>query len=91
MLLGEALGSEPAFLPAINRLHRNVRAMVEHYLREGVERGEVRDDIDPQAHAALLIGTLRGVSLLAVTDPDSLDLEALAAELVSATERSLHA
>src|SRR2546430_435687 len=42
VLLGEALGSEPAFLPAINRLHRNVRSMVEHYLREGVERGEVR-------------------------------------------------
>ena len=91
VLLGEALGSEPAFLPAINRLHRNVRAMVEHYLREGIERGEVRCDIDPRAHAALLIGTLRGVSLLAVTDPDSLDLDALAAELVSATERSLRA
>ncbi len=82
VLLGEALGSEPAFLPAINRLHRNVRSMVEHYLREGIERGEVRRDIDPEAQAALLIGTLRGVSLLAVTDPDSLDLDALSAELV---------
>ncbi len=91
VLLGEALGSEPAFLPAINRLHRNVRAMVEHYLLEGIERGEIRLDIDPAAHAALLIGTLRGISLLAVTDPDSLDLDALGAELVSATERSLRA
>ena len=91
MLLGEALGSEPAFLPAVNRLHRNVRSMVEHYLREGIERGEVRRDIDPVSHAALLIGTLRGISLLAVTDPDSLDLDALASELVGATERALHA
>jgi AcrR family transcriptional regulator len=91
VLLGEALGSEPAFLPAINRLHRNVRSMVEHYLREGIEQGEVRSDIDPEAHAALLIGTLRGISLLAVTDPDSLDLDALGTELVSATERSLRA
>ena len=91
VLLGEALGSEPAFLPAVNRLHRNVRSMVEHYLREGIERGEVRRDIDPVAHAALLIGTLRGVSLLAVTDPDSLDLDALASELVRTTERALHA
>jgi hypothetical protein len=65
--------------------------MVEHYLREGIERGEVRRDIDPEAQAALLIGTLRGISLLAVTDPDSLDLDALSAELVSATERSLRA
>jgi hypothetical protein len=56
-----------------------------------MERGEVRPDIDPAAHAALLIGTLRGVSLLAVTDPESLDLDALASELVAATERSLHA
>src|SRR6266511_1771303 len=29
VLLGEALGSEPAFLSAINRVHRNVRAVVE--------------------------------------------------------------
>jgi AcrR family transcriptional regulator len=91
VLLGEALGSEPAFLPAINRLHRSVRSMVEHYLREGIARGEVRSDIDPGAYAALLIGTLRGMSLLAVTDPDSLDLDALGIELVSATERSLRA
>ena len=42
VLLGEALGSEPAFLPAINRLHRNVRSMVEHYIVEGVEQGEIR-------------------------------------------------
>jgi len=91
VLLGEALGSEPAFLPAVNRLHRNVRSMVEHYLREGIERGEIRHDIDPVAHAAILIGTLRGISLLAVTDPDSLDLDALASELVRTTEVALHA
>jgi hypothetical protein len=65
--------------------------MVEHYLREGMERGEIRGDLDPVAHAALLIGTLRGISLLAVTDPDSLDLDALASELVRTTERALHA
>ena len=91
VLLGEALGSEPAFLPAINRLHRNVRSMVEHYIVEGIEQGAIRADVDPAAQAALLIGTLRGISLLAVTDPDSLDLDALSAELVTGTERSLHA
>ena len=91
VLLGEALGSEPAFLPAVNRLHRTVRSMVEHYLREGIERGEIRNDIDPVAHAAILIGTLRGISLLAVTDPDSLDIDALASELVRTTEVALHA
>jgi len=91
VLLGEALGSEPAFLPAVNRLHRTVRSMVEHYLREGVERREIRHDIDPVAHAAILIGTLRGISLLAVTDPDSLDLDAVASELVRTTEGALHA
>jgi AcrR family transcriptional regulator len=89
VLLGEAVGSEPAFLPAINRLHRNVRSMVEHYIREGMARGEIRSDVDPTAHAALLIGTLRGISLLAVTDPASLDLDALSTELVTSAERSL--
>ena len=91
VLLGEALGSVPAFLPAINRLHRTVRSMVEHFIVEGIEQGEVRSDVDPAAQAALLIGTLRGISLIAVTDPDSLDLDALGAELVDTTERSLHA
>ena len=91
VLLGEALASEPAFLPAVNRVHRNVRGMVERYLREGIDHGEIRRDVDPVAHAALLIGTLRGVSLLAVTDPDSLDFDALGAELVTATERGLRA
>lgn len=91
VLLGEALGSEPAFLPAINRVHRNVRGMVERYIREGIDAGEIRADVDAAAQAALLIGTLRGVSLLAVTDPQSLDLDALAAELVAGTERTLRA
>ena len=65
--------------------------MVEHYIVEGIEQREIRADVDPAAQAALLIGTLRGISLLAVTDPDSLDLDALSGELVDATERSLHA
>jgi AcrR family transcriptional regulator len=91
VLLGEALGSEPAFLPAINRVHRNVRGMVERYIGEGIDEGGIRADVDAGAQAALLIGTLRGVSLLAVTDPESLDLDALAAELVAGTERALRA
>ncbi len=36
----------------------NVRSMVEHYLRDGIEHGGVRRDVDPAAQAALLIGTL---------------------------------
>lgn len=89
VLLGEAIGSEPAFLPAVNRLHRNVRSMVAGYVRDGIERAEIRSDVDPEVHAALLIGTLRGLSLLAVTDPTSLDLDRVGRELITATERSL--
>jgi len=91
VLLGEAVASEPAFIPAVNRLHRNVRATVARFIDEGIARGEVRPDIDVDAQAALLIGTLRGISLLAVTDPTSLNLDHVAAELTAATERSLRA
>ncbi|HEV3451704.1 MAG TPA: TetR/AcrR family transcriptional regulator [Acidimicrobiia bacterium] len=91
VLLGEAVASEPAFLPAINRVHRTVRSMVAEYVRDGIERAEIRSDVDPEAHAALLIGTLRGISLLAVTDPSSLDLDRVGRELVAATRRSLRA
>jgi hypothetical protein len=65
--------------------------MVAEYVRDGIERAEIRSDVDPEAHAALLIGTLRGISLLAVTDPSSLDLDRVGRELVAATRRSLRA
>jgi AcrR family transcriptional regulator len=91
VLLGEAVASEPAFIPAVNRLHRNVRASVARFIRDGIERAEIRTDVDADAQAALLIGTLRGISLLAVTDPTSLELDRLGVELTTATERSLRA
>ena len=91
VLLGEAVGSEPALLPAINRVHHTVRSMVERHIRDGIARGEIRPEADAASHAALIIATLRGLSLLVVTDAASLDLDAVTVELVRSTQRSLAA
>jgi AcrR family transcriptional regulator len=90
-LIGEALGSQPDLLPAVNNLHATARVMIERYITDGIERGDIRGDVDAAAQAAILTGTLRGISLLALTDPAGLDLDAVSAELAASTRRSLAA
>jgi hypothetical protein len=60
-------------------------------IEEGVERGEIRSDLDPDAEAGLFVGMLRGVGLQWMADPDCFDLDAVGASLKDALRRHLAA
>jgi AcrR family transcriptional regulator len=89
VLMGEALGGSPELQPALNRYHADLRAMVAGRLVEAVQAGEVRPDVDPDAAATMIVGTVRGIGLQALSDPASVDVDAVVAETLESLTRSL--
>ena len=91
VLMGEALGGSPELQPALNRYHAGLRAMVARQLTEGITDGEVRPDLDVDAAAARIVGTVRGIGLQALADPRSIDVDAVVTETLDSLTRSLRA
>jgi AcrR family transcriptional regulator len=75
-LMFEALGPTPELVTEFRGLHRTFRADIERAIRQGVEAGTIRADVDPPAQAALLLGALRGLAFQALLDPDGVALAA---------------
>jgi hypothetical protein len=59
------------------------------YIREGIDQGEIRPEVDPMAGALLILGTLRGLMLQVLLDPASADLTLLHSQLVTFVEHAL--
>ena len=69
--------NQPAIAEAIRDANRRgVRAFAYH-LRAAIQAGEVRDDIDPKAQAAVILGGMRGTTGLWLANPGYLSLTAL--------------
>ena len=81
VLLFEALGPLPELRPRFASLHELLRADVAERIRAGINAGDVRSDIDPEAQAALLVGSIRGVMYQWLLDPGLLDLTRVFDEL----------
>jgi AcrR family transcriptional regulator len=90
-LMAESVALAPEIRPTFANANGDFRAYVERWIRQGIERGEIRPDVEPAAQAALLVGTLRGVSLQRLVDPKAFDVAALRRELRESLERSLRA
>jgi len=88
-LMFEALGPIPELLPEFQKLHRDFRTALERQMREGIEAGVVRSDIDPAAQATILLGALRGIGFQWLLDRDSIALESAYSELKRDLRRSL--
>jgi len=76
-LMFEAIGPTPDLQPEFRKLHVRFRADIEKLLRKGIERGEIRKDIDPVAQAALMMATQRGIAFQWLLDPSAFSLEAV--------------
>jgi AcrR family transcriptional regulator len=87
-VLGAALRQTPlsAAIAELNR--QSVRAFAST-IRQGVQRGEIRADVDARAQAAIILATLRGVMTQWLLDPDHVDLDAISSELSRHLRRSL--
>lgn len=80
-LLSETM--KPVTIRSIGRL----RTMIE----QGKERGEIRADVDAEAQAALILGTLRATVAQWWTDQERVDLATLRDTYVASLQRSLAA
>jgi BetI-type transcriptional repressor, C-terminal len=72
---------DPQVRAAFRTLHVEWAAMIETLVREGVERGELRDDVDPGAAARIVTSYVMGASLQLGINAQAFAAEALTAEL----------
>jgi AcrR family transcriptional regulator len=78
------------FRAAFKRLYDNYRGLVAALIREGINSGDFRADIDPEAIAAALVGTWDALFLQAWFD-DGFDPAATAREFLDTVLRGLKA
>ncbi|WP_370946124.1 TetR/AcrR family transcriptional regulator [Amycolatopsis sp. cg5] len=71
LLFVEALGADPEMTSMIQQIYRGMAAGTEHYLRNGVEKGFLRQGMDTEITAQALNGMMIacGMSLLSAADP----------------------
>jgi AcrR family transcriptional regulator len=89
-VLGSALKRAPlsAEIAALN--HNSIAAFADP-IRRGIERGEIRRDVDPMAQAAMIVAALRGVMTQWLLDPARTDLERIKADYLASLRRGLAA
>jgi len=88
--LAEAL-TEPALSGAMSDVTRRSARRLAAMLRHGIERGEIRRNIDPHAQAVMILGTLRTMIAQWTIDPERIDLTALRDRYVASLQQSLAA
>jgi AcrR family transcriptional regulator len=88
--LAEAL-TEPALSKAMSEVTQRSLRRVNAMLRRGVERGEIRRSVNPQAQAVIILGTLRATIAQWAIDPDRIDIRALRECYISTLQRNLAA
>jgi AcrR family transcriptional regulator len=91
VLMAESLGPVPEIRETFATANREFRAFVERRIKDGIEAGEIRSDIELAAQAGMIVGALRGITLQWLVDPNGLDLRATSRELRQTLERSLRA
>jgi len=89
VMIGEAAGAPPEIKDALNAHHASLRGFVRDVLIEGIDRGEIRPDIDVEAEAAALVGMSRGIGTQALLDPKAIDVRAVTAAAVDIQRRAL--
>jgi AcrR family transcriptional regulator len=89
VLMAESIGLVPEVRPTFVRANRDFRALVERWIEDGIEAGEIRGDVQAGAHAAVVVGALRGIALQWLVDPDGVDLSTVRDELQSSLRKAL--
>lgn len=85
----EALMPDSELRPVFQTYNRITIARIAKEIQIGIDKKEIRPDVDPQLQAALLLAALRGVNVQWAMNPDSIDHETVTEEMVSLFRRSL--
>jgi AcrR family transcriptional regulator len=89
VMMSETPALAPELQAAIRGHQEGARRMARDRMLEGIELGQIRPDIDPDAQAALWFGTMRGIGQQVLLDPDAIDVRAVTEEAIAAMTRTL--
>jgi len=81
VLWAESFSSTPELLDEVGRNNRETIASITAHVRMGIERGEIRPDVDAEALALIVIGALRGIVSQRLIDPAGTDMDRVARTL----------
>jgi AcrR family transcriptional regulator len=79
----------PVLAVTVARLNKEARAEIAARLREGIDAGAVRPDIDPEIEATLILATLRGAVAQWLMDPEGVDLLRMADRFLASLQKGL--
>jgi AcrR family transcriptional regulator len=89
VMLTEGMVSGGKLLENMREFTQTSRTFFAHHIRLGMERGEIRSDIDADAHAVMILGLLRGVASQVLLDPERVQVEALLPDVLAGVRRML--
>lgn len=88
VLMTDSLGPLSAKIDLFRAGNDRFAAAIEQAVRQGLEAGEIRTDLDPAETAFQVLASVRGTTLLWLLDPDRIDLVAAIEDLrVSVEDR----
>ncbi len=88
-LLAESIALAPEMRPAFSAANSTFRQLVEEWIRNAKEAGDVDADVEPAAAATFVVGALQGLTLQWLVDPEGIDVTELADEFCRLVLRSL--
>jgi len=88
-LMAEAVTQDSETAPILAQYNRTVQQHLADCIEAGIANGEIRADVQPQASAVLILGTLRGSMLQYLLDPSGIDLAALHRQLLDLIDAAL--
>lgn len=89
VLFGEAAGGPPELRTALAGYQDDLRRIFRHMVAEGIERGEVRPEVDPEVQSVWILGVARGIGQQVVLDPTTIDIPAVAVAVGEMVTRAL--
>jgi AcrR family transcriptional regulator len=75
----------------IRTISGNFRKRLATHIRKGIENREIHAKIDPDSHATLIVGQLRGLMSQWVLEPEKVNVKKVREQLLTALQRSLSA
>ncbi len=88
VLLIEAFTATPDIRQSMATYNRESEKFLRKQISVGIERGEIRSDVDAKAQAILIMGALRGAITHWIIDP-AIDLRLVRKEFLHSIRRSL--
>jgi AcrR family transcriptional regulator len=91
LLQKEALTERSEYRGILRKFDRQSIDGIVRQIQAGIDKGEIRSDLNPLAEGTLILAALRGVRMLWLQAPDRVDLKKVARELKNHLRRSLSA